>query len=128
MRTLKEHLDQILGTKFFDAIEVNNNRTTPDDIEINIPELPNGYIISYMRRSVRTAYRFAGSNTLRTSEEKVFVQMEQLYGRQTDVVDVFIENENVGELLEEDEWQPEEVAAEMESVLKFSDVMLQYLS
>ena len=98
-------------------------------MDIKIPDLPDGYVISYMRRSVRTAYRFAGSNTLRTSEEKVFVQKEQIFGRQSaNIVDVFIENENIRELLEEEDWQAQEVVDEMENVLKFSDVMLQYLS
>lgn len=123
---LRTHL-QVLNP-IFKKIIFNNSNLGLSQMELNIPELPGGYLMSYLRRTIRKTYRFSGSNLLRTSEEKVLINLEVIYPDENEIVDLFFVNENINDLLEEDDWDPEEVVNEMENVIKFSDTMLQFLS
>ena len=140
---LKHHLKTL--APFFNGITIRQNGQDDSNLnddgveegsaiveahryqEISIPELPPGFGLKYFRRATRAAYRFAGRNILRTSKETVFIQEDTLFNRnQSDVVDLFFENQAIDDVLKGRDWKPSHVVDEIEKLLKFSNTMLAY--
>jgi len=122
---LKEHLTIL--RPFLAGIRIRENGPTADGIEIDMPDhlLSDGYKIVYVRRSIVIGKFTDGSgNSLHVSEQTTFKTnhiMDDVINHP--VFDIFYENESINQSLEEEDWKPEKIAAQIEQLLKFTDTM-----
>ena len=124
---LKHHL-KILAY-FFNEITIRkaDDQRTNEDQEISIPQIPPGFGLKYLRRTIRKTFRFTDGHILRTSKEKVFIDKDSYFNdNQSEVVDLFFENKDMDDVMKGIHWQPSHVVDKMQNLLEFSNKMLKF--
>lgn len=116
---LKEHLNVL--KEFFEDVYM-----TEENTKLFLPSLPTNYVITYLRRSERNTYRFSDGNELLSSTETVYINLDK-QNTPTQLKDIYFRNDIVEGLLSTPDWTVEEVVDAMEKMLKFNDIMTQYL-
>ena len=124
---------------FFNGIKIRQkNETVPEDkdteddkdkdLHIPISKLPSGYNLKFYRRVTRASYRFDGEdgeNIITTSKEEVHIQEDTFVPTdQSEVIDLFLENESINDLLKRNDWQAQQVVGKLAKLLRSSNIML----
>lgn len=105
------HLNVLQG--LLDNIKIDNQ-----SFDISLPEMPVGYIASFLRRSERNEYksRQYRSTVVTTSVEKILKNSESY--QNTDVIDIFFKDHDILDTLDSTDWYPEDILKRYEIVLK----------
>lgn len=120
---LQEHAKKIKES-FFEKISICGDGKT-DGVEISLPTLPSNYNLIFFRRVERKIYEFPHGNMLRSSKEKVLVDIG-MEGR--DVDEVYFINSELNNLLQTPESNVMKIADCFEKLLEFSGNMLDVLT
>ena len=129
------HLEPL--APFFNGIKIRQkNETVPEDdkdkdLHIPISKLPSGFNLKFYRRVTRASYRFDGEdgedgeNIIHTSKEEVHIQEDTVVPTdQSEVIDLFLENKSINDLLKSNDWQAPQVVGKLAKLLRSSDKML----
>lgn len=119
---LQTHLD-VLQEKVFDNIKIKEGT-----VDLDIPGMPDGYLLCYLRRSERKSYRLPveGNRTiLTTSTEKILCNYETT--DDSEVMDIFIDDENIMDTLDHTDWEAKQVADDYQRVINLGNDYLQML-
>ena len=120
-KDIAPHLEY-LQTNFFRKLEI-----VPDSFKLKIPELSNGYILSYCRKSIRETYSVPSTSLeVKVSTETILVNHDN-YDPSKEVFDVFVEDINVKKALDGNEWSPVYIADRYENVFNFGKKILDRL-
>ena len=122
-QSVKEH-SKALKNHFF-----QNLRIKPGTLDLEeIPEMPEGYILSYCRKSIMKQYTITSTDIrLKISEESVLRNINSS-DLTKDVSDIYIENVKLTNDLNSSDWSPQTVANKFESVFDFGKDLLRQLS
>ncbi|XP_066933304.1 uncharacterized protein [Clytia hemisphaerica] len=121
-QSIKEH-SNALKNNFF-----HNLRIKPGTLDLEeIPQLPEGYILSYCRKSITKKYMISGTDIrLKISEESVLRNINSS-DLTKDISDIYIENVKLTKDLNSSSWSPQKVANEFENVFDFGKDLLRQL-
>ena len=128
MEKLKKHVDIL--RPFTDKIQIKKDDVTSVGVmEIEVPELPDGYDIAYLRRSVRNVFYTDGDKSLRISEDIIIKDQDEEASENNPkyTVSISCESKSICEMLQTGAWVPETLTSEIENLLDFSEVIKEYI-
>ena len=100
--------------------------TRYNTLDISLPEMPTGYIVSFLRRAERMDYTIRNESTLiGTSSEELLLDYESSDSK--DVMGIFFKDRDIDNTLASSDWQPEDIMKTYEMVLKRGHDFMQYL-
>jgi len=120
----RQHAER-LRQSFFSKLALkpgtNELMEIPDD-------LPDGYIVSYCRRSVMESYKVTGTNlVVKLSHEQVLQNYDHS-DMAKEARDIYIENSRVYETLQSNDWNAREVAEQFQCVFDFGLKLLEEMA
>lgn len=126
LEKLKSHIN-ILRREFFDKIQLKSDDTVETDgMEIEIPNLPDGYEILYQRRAVQNTFHVDGGKSLKISEAVVHKDILECNHEESSVF-IYCKSDIVSEMLKTREWEPEALTDDIEKLLIFSNAIKEYI-
>ena len=87
---------------FYEGIEIVDGDGI-NTMEIRLPNIPDGYLITYLRRKHLKKTNQYSPNIIHISNERIFVGLDG-HVPQKNIINVFFENENANQLLEQEDW------------------------
>ena len=122
---MKKHSNHIkmLDDTFFKKISDSSG------LNVELPDLPTGYRVSFLRLSERTLYHFSDNTGIVLSKEdfQVGYKNPKDLNSNPDNIDVFFVNDHLNEMVDSNEWEIDEIMNEIEKTLIFSDQIKQFL-
>ena len=117
-KDVKHHL-KYLQEHFFSKLKI-----LPGLYELEIPELSDGYLLGYCRKSVRETYRVPSTDLeVKISNETILINNDH-YDTSKEVFDVFVEDVSVTKALDGSRWSPDYIADKYENVFDFGKSIL----